>query len=933
MRDGIANRRLQVDGLLHVHDKVDNAAKSRLHTQSLRDERADETDSARARREKADAAALRESDILVDAWHTYFDNLQQLHVSNQASIIESLSDWASSLEGKDPARAALHEAQQTTSVRLAKRQTTLETQRQTLAEESAALKEEQAGLEDGHDAVPPLAYWRGTATREGLDGAPLWQLVDFQTNVGQADRAGIEAALQAAGLLDAWVMPDGRLADKEGASIFHDAQWLTRPRHPHSLAHWLCPASPSELTPSPIEPSVVQSLLEGILASAEDDPAAEAWLAPDGNFRLGALRGAWQKPEAEFIGYPARAASRARRLDEIANRQRAITNDLSFLRASFDTLSIDQQRASDEWHSAPSDDVLRAAHVHAVASVRELAAAEIRLQDSEQQLRIAVQAYDSANQQLEQDAKDMHLPIARDALDIVRRALQTFAEAVSTLYSAARELRDAVAEHEEQIHREERANTEATEAADAFADREVLVQDALIRLETLRESLGARVEELQQRLTQAQHDVDASEEAHKSQTETARDAGAKHAVAVSKAETAETSLSERTEARRKAVAAWQAFAATGLLSSGLSEIELPSLQHPWTIEPALALARRAEQALLAVKDDEVAWARVQRLISEDFTELGRTLTALGHQAQTEASDFGMVVSVTYQNRPERPDQLSARLTEEIDQRREILTARERQVLENHLEAEIASAIQKLLRDAERQVEAINLELEKRPTSTGVRFRLEWQLLPEGLDGSPVGLKAARRLLNTSTDLWTAEDRRAVGDMLQQRIADERQRADAELGGTLLEHLTRALDYRRWHRFRVARWDGQWRPLSGPASSGERALGLTVPLFAAVSSYYTQSGYAHAPRLVLLDEVFAGIDDAARKHCWALTREFDLDFVVTSEREWACSSELPGVGIAQLQRREGIDAVHVSRWTWDGRSRQRENDPDRRFHPE
>ena len=107
----------------------------------------------------------------------------------------------------------------------------------------------------------------------------------------------------------------------------------------------------------------------------------------------------------------------------------------------------------------------------------------------------------------------------------------------------------------------------------------------------------------------------------------------------------------------------------------------------------------------------------------------------------------------------------------------------------------------------------------------------------------------------------------------------------------------------------------------------------MPLFAAVSSFYSQASYAFAPRLVLLDEAFAGIDDAARAHCMGLIREFDLDFVITSEREWACYAELPGVAICQLQRREGIDAVHVSRWTWDGRARLHADDPDRRFPPE
>jgi hypothetical protein len=289
----------------------------------------------------------------------------------------------------------------------------------------------------------------------------------------------------------------------------------------------------------------------------------------------------------------------------------------------------------------------------------------------------------------------------------------------------------------------------------------------------------------------------------------------------------------------------------------------------------------------------------------------------------------------YQNRPERPDRLTVHLADEIAQRSELLTAKERAVLENHLQAEIAAEIQRLLQGAEKQRDAINGELHKRPTTTGVRFRLVWQTLSEE-DGAPVGLEAARkRLLNTSVDLWSAEDRSVVGAMLQQRILAERERADspAGAGGGLLEQLASALDYRRWHRFRVERWqDGHWRKLSGPASSGERALGLTVPLFAAVASFYDQGSHPLAPRLMLLDEAFAGIDDAARAHCMALIREFDLDFVLTSEREWACYAELPGVAICQLQRREGIDAVFVSRWSWDGRSRRREADPDRRFAP-
>lgn len=924
-------RREQVTLLLRRCDNVDKAVQDHRLAQTQRDERAEERDTAAARREEADTQVGQQGQALLDAWQRHFAGLQQLVSSDGEAALGELGVWTSSLQGDNPARAALHRAQQTASVRLAQRRANLLSEQQTLKQEQDALHEERERLEHGEDAAPPPPHWRTPEARAGRAGAPLWQLVDFQSDIDDAHRAGLEAALQAAGLLDAWVMPDGSLLDGKGTSLTHDAQWLGRPHQPQSLAAWLRPAEEASNGALPVARAVLQRLLEGIACGPEDDLAVEAWIAPNGRFRLGALTGTWCKPSAEFIGYAARAAARKRRLEEISQRLDGIDTTFASLQDRFASLDADQAQAAAEWQSSPSDDALRVAHVEAASRTREFDTARQRLDEADRRLRAAHQQLEQVREMLVRDASDMALPPAREALHAINASLNDFGHAVHALESAARELRNALAEHAQQAQRERQADTDTQSAAGHMTERTALAEEAQIRLETLRELVGTKVDALRKRLEEARSAVSEGEANLKGKNDVLRRAGEARARGEQKAEAAAALLAERTAARQHAVTLWQEFAATGLLATALPDIDVPPLHPPWTIEPALALARRAEQSLADVKDDDEAWARVQTQVSQDYTELGRALAALRHQAQAETSDFGLVVSIVYQNRLERPDQLSTRLAGEIAQRRELLTAGERQVLENHLQAEIASAVQKLLRDAERQVKAINEELNKRPTSTGVRFRLQWETLPEGAEGAPVGLEAARRrLLNTSTDLWSMEDRQAVGEMLRQRIAAERANTDADQGGSLLEQLARALDYRRWHRFRVQRWDGQWRPLSGPASSGERALGLTVPLFAAVSSYYTQGGYAHAPRLVLLDEVFAGIDDTARAHCWALIREFDLDFVVTSEREWACSAELPGVAIAQLQRREGIDAVHVSRWTWDGRTKHRGDDPDRRF---
>jgi uncharacterized protein YPO0396 len=112
-----------------------------------------------------------------------------------------------------------------------------------------------------------------------------------------------------------------------------------------------------------------------------------------------------------------------------------------------------------------------------------------------------------------------------------------------------------------------------------------------------------------------------------------------------------------------------------------------------------------------------------------------------------------------------------------------------------------------------------------------------------------------------------------------------------------EALTAALDYRKWHEFAIERLqDGQWRSATGPASGGERALVASVPLFAAASSHYKSAGNPYVPRLVALDEAFAGVDDDARAKCLGLLATFDMDVVMASEREWGCYPQVPGLPI-------------------------------------
>jgi hypothetical protein len=65
-----------------------------------------------------------------------------------------------------------------------------------------------------------------------------------------------------------------------------------------------------------------------------------------------------------------------------------------------------------------------------------------------------------------------------------------------------------------------------------------------------------------------------------------------------------------------------------------------------------------------------------------------------------------------------------------------------------------------------------------------------------------------------------------------------------------------------------------------------------------------------------------VDDDSRAKCLGLLATFDMDVVMTSEREWGCYPQVPGLGISHLARQDGVDAVLVTPWRWDGRERRR-----------
>ncbi|HWN34772.1 MAG TPA: TIGR02680 family protein, partial [Pseudonocardia sp.] len=919
----LADRQQRAIGhLRRLLTDADTAARTLAEARRLTASLDAEANDLATRRADADTAVRAHGTELAAAVRGHLERAVELRLPDPAATLAELELWAETLDGPNPAGSAVHAAGQAASTALAMADAELTGRERSSQAHRDELATEIERLDRGEHTAPPAPYTRDTASRTDRPGAPLWQLIDFATGVSEPDRAGIEAALEASGVLDAWVTPAGELLGAELDDV------VLRPGQPapRNLTSVLWPSvDRGDPRAAAVSDETLTDLLSSIGLGAQDHGA---WIGTDGQFRIGPLDGAWHKPAAGYIGRGAREAARRARLAELLAELSEVDAALAELAEARQRLAERMATLTDELATLPGDAALRQAHAQVNTLVEEVTRFAAKRERAQTAVVAATAAGEGARAALAEGARDADLPAEPAELSEVADALADYRVALAGLWPAITARRSASAHARDAAEDLARADTALTERAERTERSAHEAAAAEVRYQTLHSTVGAAVAELQKQLAEVATLLDTNESAHAAAERASEEAIAARGRAEGRREQLAERLDIATAERAEATEEFRRFAGTGLLSVALPELEVPDPAVAWAPDPTVRLARRVNEELAEVSDDDGVWERAQHRVNAELKTLHDTLSRHGNRAEADLRDEGVVVEVEFQGRRTSVPGLAEALTAEVADRERLLSEREREILENHLVNEVASTLQELISSAEAQVAAMNAELETRPTSTGMQLRLLWRPKEDG----PAGLAAAReRLLRQTADAWAEEDRAAVGEFLQSEIAGVRTKDPA---GTWLEHLTEALDYRSWNRFVIQRrQNGQWRPAAGPASGGERVLAASVPLFAAASSHYASAGNPHAPRLVTLDEAFAGVDDNARAKYLGLLAAFDLDVVMTSEREWGCYPEVPGLAISQLSRTDGVAAVLVTNWEWDGARRVHVDRPVRALRTE
>jgi hypothetical protein len=845
-------------------------------------------------------------DGLVDVWLTGLPtNAEQAATSKLADSVRD--DWfvpAHSARGVARDRAA---------------------QRLRLAEAEVARLDAEIGalMAQTTPFFPPPTGWNRRARPDAsAAGAPVWALVDPIDGVRDEQLAGVEAALAAASLLDAWVTPDGvYLADRDGADLV---------------------VSPPPAVPGPnlgellqvadCDPGLartVAALLAGIgldptaAGSPGEEPGGLA-VAVDGRWQSLGLRGraAPGHDQPEWLGESARANRRRRRVEELTVELGTWRAETRVATAEVEQADVALRELAAMMERRPTDDLLRAGLLRAAerdARAERSAVAADKAEAHAGRLRAAA---DTIRAELARFCAEHRLPTWAEELEklteSVFEAERRLAKLEFTLQLRAQaELAWAAARERLVLHRSGRAQWQQRHDRTA---RELAETEATVA--TLAATIDANDREILDELDRLH---EAERHAAQSQGELEAELGRLGADLGRAEAQLQSAEREREAAREVRDAAWSAFRV--LLDRGLAtEIGLTSADPGFgaaeRVRDQVAIARREVQPPRWPTDPAEQDAAVRKLggelvkLAEDTRirlEAGGRTLAIVHD------EYGLpVVEVLADSTgtPFGPRAALARLSDIHEELAAAYSQRVQETLDELLGSTFLEHLRERLGVTSALIGRINNVLAKHPVVT---TRTSLKIVLEPASGSDAAMLEAV----SGPSLANPEVAGQVRDRLRERVEEAKRLADTQGDEDWRGRLAQQLDYRDWFQVQLKKRvgsEGRWVPLTtqgfAEMSGGARAVILMLPLVATLAALYED--LEGCPRPLWLDEAFDGLDSSNREMVMDLFGSFDLDVLLAGPARLVNVRSVPAAAIYQVVRAPApLPGVDLTLELWAG----------------
>jgi uncharacterized protein (TIGR02680 family) len=768
-------------------------------------------------------------------------------------------------------------------------------------------------LEETGEVFPDLTLGKESQS-ELLRNAKIphgrfYELVEFQESVPENIRSALEFSIVQVGLLDTIIVnPEDEVEAKKIASIT-----LTKPRKEDNLTSYLTPISSNG-----IYDSTIRSVLEGISVRRHE----EGYILDNGEFSGGWSQGTAANTHYCYIGKEARVRLRDIFLDELEETITDCNNRIVMYTEETRRLDFEVEEIKSAASQMPMPVQMKCCYL-------ETKDAEPKLAASKGNLNIRNEAHSKAESEYTQFKQNMqertrHLPFGMDGsvYDYILKRCDDYASALSDLRVKRERLENLT---QANIREKEVYDTFkiSLEEAEEEAEQEKLnVRNATLAINMIQEQLrkeglqdiAEQIETIDQRLEDLNNSI----------------------LTVSNAKAAAISLKEQKEQAKegvltqllkleKLVRAWEAKfheeKQKGSIPSDSTPKEAvihmqPTFQDLQRTDLEIKLSEqfyRAQHDLHDYKPDmyKENGMDIGPEQEDDWLSLREKTTRL---VLTFTVDYKKITSNTL---------LSERTQQRISDE-QLIEAEEKDLYKKVLIDDIGTTVVQRIHNVRDWTIAINDMLSN--MSTNIKIQLRWDPLP-GKNGS-LSTKQLVDILSRDSDWIIDDDIVKVSKHFRSQIEDARTLAKGDTQLSLKDKIRDIMDYRKWFVFTIRSQKGDEDGFSdltdsvfNTYSNGEKAMSIYMPLFAAIAAKY-KDARSTAPRLISLDEAFAGVDADNTAQLFQLAHQLDFDYIMNAFGLWGCYESVDTLSIIEIVRPISSPTLGLVKYHWDGKKRYR-----------
>jgi len=757
---------------------------------------------------------------------------------------------------------------------------------------------------------------RAAFDKAGISCIPFYKAVEFAPDMTEEDKANLEAQLQMMGILDAIVIEEKDIR-------------RVQTEFPEWADTVLCAGKKGE---SAFDRLVVSRELEesfqeavaNILSNIEihDHAESKIFIGNNGTFRNGILFGrANTSGQAEYVGVLARKRKREQMLAEIREQIETAEQSFEVLRKEREELQARMRRLQEEYQAFPRftqlDQLLDRIH-----------GCELELQLLEKRLQERQQAYDKCTDQCNigwqkvlQLCKQLPygrtLPEYQEAEQTSQEYTELWREACGTVRALERQLSDKSREEDAAEKEEEQMDVafqelRRCENAIRQVEPEIRKYEEYLHREDIREKA--------QRLDALKQDKQSME---KSLLEL------RERIAVIDTTLELTQKGEETHKNRLQE---EIGRETFLQKYFDEELDLKLVMQ----RENKGLISCAKESETLVKDGDRnrepedilnSLHRVYQQNSSNLTQYGTTMEDCfeGENELQETRKRVRLVS-TWSGKKLYLEEFYETIKQAIEETELLIQKKDRELFEDILSQTIGQQLTERIAESRKWVQDMSELMKGMDTSMGLSFSLSWK--PKSAENDQeIDTSDLEQILLRDRALLTNGDIARVAAHFRSKIKTEKMRLEEEGSAINYMELVRdALDYRKWFEFQMfyKRNQEDKKTLTNAAfnrfSGGEKAMAMYVPLFAAVNAQYKKAKNKDHPRMIALDEAFAGVDDKNINSMFQLVSTLGFDYIMNSQALWGCYETVKGLKIADLQRPSNSQVVSVISYIWNGHER-------------